>query len=81
MEKKKPTDHEIAFLQLVHDHIDASQETCITESVFSAATMFGLAVFAAAKTCPDGKEIGIIGLNMAIQEGILEATRLSLHDD
>jgi len=81
MEKKEPSDHEIAFLQLVHDHINASEETCITESVFSAATMFSLAVFQAAKTCPDGKEFGIIGLNIMIQEGILEATRLSLHDD
>lgn len=81
MEKKDPTDHEIAFLQLVADHINASDQDFITESVFSAATMFSLAVFAAAENCPDGKEAGVVALNMMIQEGILEATRLSLGDD
>jgi len=81
MEKKEPTDHEIAFLHLVTDHIKASEEGYVTESVFSAATMFSLAVFQAAESCPDGKEAGIVSLNMMIQEGILEATRLYLGDD
>ena len=81
MEKKEPTDHEIAFLHLVADYINASDQEYINESVFSAATMFSLAVFAAAESCPDGKEAGVVALNMMIQEGILEATKLSLGDD
>ena len=81
MEKRHPTDREIAFLHLVADHINASDQECITETVFSAATMFSLAVFQAAEKCPDGKEAGIVSLNIAIQEGILEATKLSLGDD